>query len=127
MTTQPNSPKFDSDTDNPNGTSDSSAISNPSAVDPSPAEITVSQPPTYHSVLPLWSRNGQPSVTQDSPQSPLALITFMAIAILILGLTINNFWVGISGAIVTLLLSLPVIWPPLRRTLIQALSPQERL
>lgn len=127
MTTQPNSPKFDSDTDNPNGTSDSSAISNPSAVDPSPAEITVSQPPTYHSVLPLWSRNGQQSVTQDSPQSPLALITFMAIAILILGLTINNFWVGISGAIVTLLLSLPVIWPPLRRTLIQALSPQERL
>ncbi|GAB4200785.1 MAG: pentapeptide repeat-containing protein [Coleofasciculaceae cyanobacterium] len=51
----------------------------------------------------------------------------MAIAILILGLTINNFWVGLSGAIVTLLLSVPVIWPPLKRTLIQALSPQERL
>lgn len=127
MTTPSNFPQSDSDTDNPNGTSDSGAISTSSAIEQSPAQTTVSQSSTYHSVLPLWSRNGQQSVTQDSPQSPLALITFVAIAILILGLTINNFWVGLSGAIVTLLLSVPVIWPPLKRTLIQALSPQERL
>ena len=127
MTTPSNFPQSDSDTDNPNGTSDSGAISTSSAIEQSPAQTSVSQSSTYHSVLPLWSRNGQQSVTQDSPQSPLALITFVAIAILILGLTINNFWVGLSGAIVTLLLSVPVIWPPLKRTLIQALSPQERL
>jgi uncharacterized protein YjbI with pentapeptide repeats len=127
MTTPSNFPQSDSDTDNPNGTSDSGAISTSSAIEQSPAQTSVSQSSTYHSVLPLWSRNGQQSVTQDSPQSLLAPITFLAIAILILGLTINNFWVGLSGAIVTLLLSVPVIWPPLKRTLIQALSPQERL
>lgn len=31
-----------------------------------------------------------------------------------------------SGAIVTLLLSIPVLWPPLKRSLIQTLSPEER-
>jgi len=126
MTNQPNPPQSSPSTDNLNGASDYATSLNPVPLEPSPAEAMLPQEPSPLSILPLSSRSGQPSVTQSMAQSPLPLITFMAIAILILGLSINNFWVGMSGVIVTLLLSVPVIWPPLKRSLIQALSPEER-
>jgi uncharacterized membrane protein len=126
MTNQPNPPQSSPPTDYPNGSSDYGTSLNPVALDQSLAEVTPPQEPSPLSILPLSNRSNQPSVTQTMTPSLLPLITFMAIAILILGLSINNFWVGMSGAIVTLLLSLPVIWPPLKRSLIQALSPEER-
>jgi uncharacterized protein YjbI with pentapeptide repeats len=126
MTNQPNPPQSSPPNDHPNGSSDYGTALNPVPLDQSPAEVTAPQEPSPLSILPLSSRNNQPSVTQTMTPSLLPLITFMAIAILILGLSINNFWVGMSGAIVTLLLSIPVIWPPLKRSLIQALSPEER-
>jgi hypothetical protein len=45
---------------------------------------------------------------------------------LIVGLTIDNFWIGISGAIVALLVSVPVILPPLQKVVYEALPPEER-
>ena len=132
MTNQPNPPQSSLPPEPPNGANDIGASSNLNPVDQSPAEATLFPQPTYQSVLPLGSRNQQlittpPSVNPELAQSPLPVITLIAIAILILGLTINNFWIGMSGAIVTLLVSVPVIWSPLKRALIQTLSPQERL
>jgi uncharacterized protein YjbI with pentapeptide repeats/uncharacterized membrane protein len=126
MTNQPNPPQSSPPTDHPNGSSDYGTALNPVALDSSLAEVTPPQEASPLSILPLSNRSNQPSVTQNMTPSLLPLITFVAIAILILGLSINNFWIGLSGAIVTLLLSLPVIWPPLKRSLIQALSPEER-
>ncbi|AFZ18679.1 pentapeptide repeat-containing protein [Allocoleopsis franciscana] len=126
MTNQPNPPQSSPQTDHPNGSSDYGTVLNPVPLDPSLAEVTLPQEPSPLSILPLSGRSNQPSVTQNMTPSLLPLITFMAIAILILGLSINNFWIGMSGAIVTLLLSIPVIWPPVKRSLIQTLSPEER-
>src|SRR5919199_1184134 len=126
MTNQPNPPQSSPPTDHPNGTSDYRTALNPVPLDPSGAEMTPPQEPNPLSILPRSSRSNSQSIHQTIAPSPLPWIIFVAIAILILGLSINNFWVGISGAIVTLLLSLPVIWPPVKRSLIQTLSSEER-
>jgi uncharacterized protein YjbI with pentapeptide repeats len=126
MTIQPDPPQSSSPVDRWNDTSGNGASSNPSTFDPSPAKATPSQQQIHLSVLPLAERNNPESFTQAVARPSLAWITFIAIAILILGLTIHNFWLGISGAIVALLVSVPVIWPALQRTVNQALSPQER-
>lgn len=126
MTNQPNPPQSSPPTDHPNGSSDYGTALNPVALDPSLVEVTPNQEPNPLSILPLSSRSNSQSITQNMTLSPLPWITFVAIAILILGLSINNFWIGMSGAIVTLLLSIPVIWPPVKRSLIRTLSPEER-
>ncbi|OKH38814.1 low-complexity protein [[Phormidium ambiguum] IAM M-71] len=59
------------------------------------------------------------------PNSILGLIG-LAIALMIVGLIINNFWVGISGSIVTLLLSMRLLWLPLTNWLDQFLPIKER-
>jgi len=83
---------------------------------------STSQSQTHLAVLPLARRSNQ----EEQINSALAPITLVAIAILILGITINNFWIGMSGAIVALLVSIPVIFPPLQKVLYEALSPVER-
>ncbi len=77
---------------------------------------------SHLSVLPLARRTNP----EDEPNSALAPIILTAIVVLVFGITINNFWIGISGAVVALLVSIPVIVPPLQRVLSQALSPVER-
>ena len=126
MTNPPNPPQSSPPTDNLNGASDYGTSLNPVPLDQSPAEMMPSQEPNPLSILPLSSRSNSQSISQTIAPSPLPWITFVAISILILGLSINNFWVGLSGAIATLLLSVPVIWPPVKRSLIQTLSPEER-
>ncbi|NET33754.1 MAG: hypothetical protein F6K19_17320 [Cyanothece sp. SIO1E1] len=57
--------------------------------------------------------------TQTSPAIAKRLIfqpsavplLLMAIAIMAVGLTLNNFWIGIAGSTVTLVISLQLIWP----------------
>ncbi|NET39723.1 MAG: pentapeptide repeat-containing protein, partial [Cyanothece sp. SIO1E1] len=49
----------------------------------------------------------------------------MAIAIMAVGLTLNNFWIGIAGSTVTLVISLQLIWP-FFQALIAEFSPQQR-
>lgn len=65
---------------------------------------------------PIWT---------PPPNSILGLVV-LAIALMIVGLIINNFWVGISGSIVTLLLSIRLLWLPLTNWLDQFLPLKER-
>lgn len=121
MTTPPNSPQSSPPVDSQNGASGNGALSDNFAQDKSPAEGTMSHQEAHLSILPV-SRGSNLKVANP----PTSLITFTAIAVLVVGLTIDNFWIGISGAIVSLLVSLPVILPPLQRAVIEALSPKER-
>ena len=87
------------------------------------AKATSKSPIQNHlAVLPLARRHNQ----EEHINSALAPITLVAIAILIAGITIDNFWIGMSGAIVALLVSIPVIFPALQKVLYDALSPVER-
>lgn len=56
----------------------------------------------------------------------VSLITLMAIALIFVGLVLNNFLVGLLGTLMALLLSLAVIWPWLRTVVTEYISPQER-
>jgi uncharacterized protein YjbI with pentapeptide repeats/uncharacterized membrane protein len=127
MTPPPDSPTSSSPEDRPNAATDQSNTSSYSTIDQALAQETQSPQLAYHSALPLASRSNQQNLTPQSPQSLLPLVIFATITILIVGLTIHNFWVGLSGAMSTLLVSVPVIWPPLKRSLLKVLSPEERL
>lgn len=94
----------------------------PTAMKANTLATATSQAQKHLSVLPLAKR----AIPESDPNSAIAPITLSAIAILVVGLTIGNFWIGISGAIVALLVSVPVIIPPLQRVLYEALSPVER-
>lgn len=54
------------------------------------------------------------------------IITLVAIAITLLGLILNNFLIGVLGTLLTLLLSITVLWPWLRQVATEWFSPQER-
>lgn len=122
MTTPPDTPQSSPPVDSPSGASGNGAVPDNSAKDKSPAQGMLSHQQAYLSILPL-PRDTNP---QRVAKPPTALITLTAIALLVVGLTIDNFWIGMSGAIVTLLVSIPVIWPPLQKAVNQAISPEER-
>src|SRR5919199_986290 len=122
MTTPPDTPQSSPPVDSPNGASGNGAVPDNSAKDKSPVEGMLSHQQAYLSILPL-PRDTNP---QRVAKPPTALITLTAIALLVVGLTIDNFWIGMSGAIVTLLVSIPAIWPPLQKAVNQAISPEER-
>jgi uncharacterized protein YjbI with pentapeptide repeats len=41
----------------------------------------------------------------------VALVTAVAIAIMVIGINFNNFWLGLLGSAIALLLSLRILWP----------------
>jgi uncharacterized protein YjbI with pentapeptide repeats len=127
MTTPPDFPQSSPPVDSPNDGSGNGAVSG-NSVDGKSLVAATATPNHQHnhlSVLPLSSRT-EPQNQQTVARAPVTLITFTAITIMIVGLTINNFWIGISGTLVTLLVSLPVIWSPLQKWLRESLSPQEQ-
>lgn len=122
MTTQPD-PLQSSPPDSSNTVSGNGATLDNSPNGKSSAEAKPSQGLTPSPVLPL----SKPINQQNAGSSSVPLITLTAIAVLVVGLTINNFWIGMSGAVVALLVSLAVILPPLQRWLSAAISPQEQV
>ncbi|MBE9226269.1 pentapeptide repeat-containing protein [Phormidium sp. LEGE 05292] len=61
------------------------------------------------------------------PPTSALVVIIMAIALMFAGLIIHNFWVGISGSIVALLLSIRLLWSPLKNWLNQFLPQKERI
>lgn len=66
------------------------------------------------------------TVTLNSTETSRAWIAIAAIAVMAIGLFLNNSWIGTSGAIVALLLSLRSILPAVRNWIGQFLTPNER-
>lgn len=118
MTTQPDSSQSNPPVENPNGMAGNGATADDSAQEhyhQDPASSSLSPlPPPRHTLQPQKSSFSR------------SFITLLAIAILIVGLAIDNFWLGLSGAIVTLLISVPAIWLPLQQFLQEKFSPQEQ-
>jgi len=127
MTTpQPDPRQSSPPTESPNGATDNGAASDKAANERTLEQLKRERE-MHLSTLPLSSRDGHVSVNQpNTVHSSAALVTLCTIAILVLGLTLNNPWIGWAGAIASLLVSLPVVWPPLQRYVNQVLSPQER-
>ncbi len=61
-----------------------------------------------------------------SSATPRVLILLLAIAIMVVGISLNSFWIGIAGSIVALVIALQILWFPLRRLLLEFIPEQER-
>ena len=85
---------------------------------------------TQQAMAAITSLQSQPTVKQSNSlqrASPRAsLITLVAIALIFLGLALDNFLIGILGTLLALLLSIAVIWPWLQVVVTKFVSPQER-
>jgi uncharacterized protein YjbI with pentapeptide repeats len=67
------------------------------------------------------------TIARTNRSNPSAyLITLVAIAIMFAGLAIDNWWMGISGGTVALLVSVPIIFGAMRRELMAVLSEDQR-
>jgi uncharacterized protein YjbI with pentapeptide repeats len=74
-----------------------------------------------------------PSITPNSqindPKPVKSLVypvTIGAIAVTITGLIIDNIWLGLSGALVALLVSIPILWGSFKRSILSVLSPEQK-
>ncbi len=123
MTIDPTPPETQQDTQH--GVEQNGAQSHPvSAATPSKAEISRERTAaTFASGLSGNAQNFASSLTIVRPA--ISLILLVAIVILITGLGINSFWLVLAGAIVTLILSIRVLYPVLRPILIELVSEQE--
>src|SRR6476646_8948531 len=80
-----------------------------------------SRQPAGRSTSPQhWSPDTSSATTAATP-----VMTLSAIAIMLVGLAIDNAWFGWAGAVVALLLSLQLVWPALKPAIAELL-PQER-
>ncbi|MCW5314612.1 pentapeptide repeat-containing protein [Nostoc sp. KVJ3] len=68
----------------------------------------------------------QPSTSQFTVKPRALLITLIAIALTFIGVILNNWIVGITGTLITLLLSLAILLPWFQEVLDEWFSPQER-
>lgn len=63
---------------------------------------------------------------QNSAHPQVSLIIFTAIGFVILGLSINNIWIGLSGVLVAGLVSLRILWLDLEPLLNEMVPPKVR-
>lgn len=64
--------------------------------------------------------------TSRTANTRTSLITLVAIAVIFLGLALDNFLIGVLGTLLALLLSIAVIWPWLQVVVTEVFSQQER-
>ncbi|MBW4575760.1 MAG: pentapeptide repeat-containing protein [Aphanothece sp. CMT-3BRIN-NPC111] len=115
MTSPPNPPESNLPTTTPDSASGNGSVKN------APVALTTnSQPQLY--LEPQANLNNRPNKTKP----PVFLIALTALAVMVVGLVINNFWIGISGGIVALVLSVPITWRALQKQLTQLLSSDQR-
>jgi len=66
------------------------------------------------------------SARHRKANSRASLITLVAIAVLILGLALDNFLLGMLGTLLALLLSLFVLWPRLQAVAVKLIPPPQK-
>lgn len=122
MTNQPDTPKSSSQTETPESANGKIAANENIRQN---QRLTTGGTSIEQQHLANLSRSpSSPAMFSSKP--PVSTIAVIAIAVMGVGLLFNNFWVGISGAIVALLVSLPIVLQPLRRELMEVLTPKQR-
>ncbi len=115
MTTQPDTNETNSPPDSPNGT----GANHPALTPP-----VNNQPQVY----PYSSTNlaGVNNYARPQPQNAAFWITVLAIAFMVLGLAINNGWIGIPATIVLLVFSLRILLPSFQALVDQLILKEQR-
>ncbi|MBD2337065.1 pentapeptide repeat-containing protein [Calothrix sp. FACHB-156] len=109
------------------GTGDNNLTPEGLATQQALAAISALQSPQNTAALKQARSFFQPSKSNQFSVKPRALlITLVAIAITILGLILNNWIIGASGTLLTLILSLAMLWPWVQNLLKEWFTPQDR-
>lgn len=98
---------------------------------------TADNPPLGNAFSRFMSQEGMRSLTpsvffasnrSDSPPNqPLQVRTLvLAISVMLVGILFDNFWIGMSGSLVALAISIRLLWGPARRLLLEFIPEQER-
>ncbi|HBB32938.1 MAG TPA: low-complexity protein [Cyanobacteria bacterium UBA8803] len=123
MTTQPDPYQSNSTIDSCQNNPDQSLATSQVPISVDKEESQVEQNLSH---LPPSELNNRGYLLKNQAIADSSTIIFSAIAIFILGLAIDNTWVSLAGVIVTLLISVAVIWSPLQRSLQETFTPQQR-
>lgn len=110
MTTQPDPNQFNSAMDDRNIDADQTSA----RVEDSPGEVHLSTLSSFQ--LANRQYYGGNAIANS------ANITLIALAVVILGWALEQVWLSMLGAIITLLVSIPVIWSPLQQWFYESLS-----
>jgi len=86
------------------------------------ASIQAQQHSLAQTIIPI--RQQIPSLRTSSPRA--SALTLVAIAIIFLGLALNNWLIGLLGTVLGLLLSIGILLPWLTKAAAEFFSPQER-
>jgi uncharacterized protein YjbI with pentapeptide repeats len=119
MTNQPDSPQSNLASESPNGRAGSGTTQNGGLI-----SSNQTLPPSFHQQARLALQQRTANLSQSNPST--FWITITAIAVMVLGLIVDNFWIGISGAIVALLVSLQRLYPALKAAVEALILPQQR-
>ncbi|MBD2186054.1 pentapeptide repeat-containing protein [Aerosakkonema funiforme] len=131
MTESPNSRQNSANQPNLPTESPDSASGNGSFADrPRPSEYSASAGTNESDRLLSSLARKEIAIQQNAaaavaPNRSASWVIVCATALMFVGIILNNFWIGISGSIVALLLSLRLIWPLLQSWL-NDLQPHER-
>ena len=125
----PNSPETELPAENYNGTTDNGN----SAYHPTESEAVASalaQNQAHERIYSQYQNKLESRQNAANPyDTPRAsfVLAMMAIAIMLIGIVIDNFWLGLSGSLVALLVSLRIVWSPSIEALNQLLNPKQQL
>src|SRR6478672_593619 len=119
MTNQPDSPQSNLASESPNGRAGSDTTQNGGLI---PSNQL--QPSSFQQQARLALQQRTANLSPSKPST--FWITITAIAVMVVGLVVDNFWIGISGAIVALLVSLQGLYPTLKAAVEALILPQQR-
>ncbi|MDY6784018.1 MAG: pentapeptide repeat-containing protein [Cyanobacteriota bacterium] len=121
MTIESNSASSNSEPENSQSTdSEQDGLTKGSTIVAKPSVVTNGSSP--NSRLMVRAR----TAVLNSPETSRAWVAIAALIILSIGIIFDNAWLGISGAVVTLLLSMRELLPSVRDWIAQFLTPSER-
>jgi uncharacterized protein YjbI with pentapeptide repeats len=92
------------------------------------AAIASVQSPQNTAVLKKTHSHNQQRLIHPITVQPSAwVVILIAIALTFIGITINNWWIGLLGTLVTLVLSLTILFPWVQAVVKEWFTPQDRI
>lgn len=80
----------------------------------------------YETVRSGYVLGNSPPRSEVNPNSPEFGVLALAIVLLLVGLIFNLFWLGIAGSLVAFVISVQILWKPLKRIVLEFVPEQER-
>jgi uncharacterized protein YjbI with pentapeptide repeats len=122
MSVDPNLPPNSTQSTDQSTDSENGAVPDYAAISAIPTRAEVARERTAASHISQPSDFGMPA-----PRPTRSLLVLIALVILIVGLVLNQFWLILAGSIVTLILSVHILFPSLQAIFVELTTGQEQV